>query len=168
MILLKHWNIIVDAPGRLFDDVGDGLFGLFVDEGNLTLRDLLQSHSATLEARRFVVPVDAFGVQQVVFVGCFLAHHFFVGIVGTSQHRERVACCILLPPDEVVHHFGAAWNHEYTSIEHRRRVRRRVSFVEHRCIGTPFFIEVPKPVTLMTPSEKDEFIEVILKALEGK
>jgi hypothetical protein len=32
----------------------------------------------------------------------------------------------------------------------------------------PFFIEVPKPVTLMTPSEKDEFIEEILKALEGK
>ena len=32
----------------------------------------------------------------------------------------------------------------------------------------PFFIEVPKPVTLMTPSEKDEFIEEILRALEGK
>lgn len=34
--------------------------------------------------------------------------------------------------------------------------------------GAPFFIEVPKPVNLMTPSEKDEFIEEILKALEGK
>ena len=32
----------------------------------------------------------------------------------------------------------------------------------------PFFIEVPKPVNLMTPSEKDEFIEEILRALEGK
>ena len=34
--------------------------------------------------------------------------------------------------------------------------------------SNPFFIEVPKPVTLMTPSEKDEFIEEILKALEDK
>ena len=34
--------------------------------------------------------------------------------------------------------------------------------------SNPFFIEVPKPVNLMTPSEKDEFIEEILKALEGK
>jgi len=34
--------------------------------------------------------------------------------------------------------------------------------------GAPVFIEVPKPVNLMTPSEKDEFIEEILKALEGK
>ena len=33
---------------------------------------------------------------------------------------------------------------------------------------TPVFIEVPKPVNLMTSSEKDEFIEEILKALEGK
>jgi hypothetical protein len=34
--------------------------------------------------------------------------------------------------------------------------------------STPAFIEVTKPVNLMTPSEKDEFIEEILKALEGK
>lgn len=34
--------------------------------------------------------------------------------------------------------------------------------------GAPVFIEVPKPVNLMTPSEKDEFIEEILKALESK
>jgi hypothetical protein len=33
--------------------------------------------------------------------------------------------------------------------------------------GAPVFIEVPKPVNLMTPSEKDEFIEEILKAVEG-
>jgi hypothetical protein len=33
---------------------------------------------------------------------------------------------------------------------------------------TPVFIEVPKPVKLMTSSEKDEFIEEILAALEGK
>ena len=39
---------------------------------------------------------------------------------------------------------------------------------ENQMSSTPFFIEVPKPVTLMTPSEKDEFIEVILKAMEGK
>jgi hypothetical protein len=39
---------------------------------------------------------------------------------------------------------------------------------ENQMSSTPFFIEVPKPVTLMTPSEKDEFIEEILKALEGK
>ena len=39
---------------------------------------------------------------------------------------------------------------------------------ENQMSITPFLIEVPKPVTLMTPSEKDEFIEVILKALEGK
>ena len=38
---------------------------------------------------------------------------------------------------------------------------------ENQMSSTPFFIEVPKPVTLMTPSEKDEFIEEILKALEG-
>jgi len=39
---------------------------------------------------------------------------------------------------------------------------------ETQMSSTPFFIEVPKQVTLMTPSEKDEFIEEILKALEGK
>ena len=39
---------------------------------------------------------------------------------------------------------------------------------ENQMSSTPFFIEVPKPVTLMTPSEKDEFIEEILKAMEGK
>jgi len=39
---------------------------------------------------------------------------------------------------------------------------------ENQASSTPVFIEVPKPVNLMTPSEKDEFIEEILKALEGK
>ena len=39
---------------------------------------------------------------------------------------------------------------------------------ESQTSSNPFFIEVPKPVTLMTPSEKDEFIEEILRALEGK
>jgi hypothetical protein len=39
---------------------------------------------------------------------------------------------------------------------------------ESQTSSNPFFIEVPKPVTLMTPSEKDEFIEEILKALEDK
>jgi hypothetical protein len=39
---------------------------------------------------------------------------------------------------------------------------------ENQTSSTPFFIEVPKPVNLMTPSEKDEFIKEILKALEGK
>jgi hypothetical protein len=39
---------------------------------------------------------------------------------------------------------------------------------EDQAIGTPVFIEVPKPVNLMTQSEKDEFIEEILEALEGK
>ena len=34
--------------------------------------------------------------------------------------------------------------------------------------SAPVFIEVLKPVNLMTPSEKDDFIEEILKALEGK
>ncbi len=34
--------------------------------------------------------------------------------------------------------------------------------------GAPLFIEVPMPVNFMTSSEKDEFIEEILKALEGK
>jgi vacuolar-type H+-ATPase subunit F/Vma7 len=39
---------------------------------------------------------------------------------------------------------------------------------ENQMSITPFLIEVPKPVALMTPSEKDEFIEEILKALESK
>jgi vacuolar-type H+-ATPase subunit F/Vma7 len=39
---------------------------------------------------------------------------------------------------------------------------------ENQVSSTPVFIEVPKPVNLMTPSEKEEFIEEILKALEGK
>ena len=39
---------------------------------------------------------------------------------------------------------------------------------ENQASSNPFFVEVPKPVTLMTASEKDEFIEEILKALEGK
>jgi len=39
---------------------------------------------------------------------------------------------------------------------------------ENQASGNPFFIEVPKPVTLMTAFEKDEFIDEILKALEGK
>jgi len=39
---------------------------------------------------------------------------------------------------------------------------------EDQAIGTPVFIEVPKPVNSMTQSEKDEFIEEILEALEGK
>ena len=39
---------------------------------------------------------------------------------------------------------------------------------ENEGSSNPFFIEVPKPVNLMTPSEKDEFIKEILKALEGK
>ena len=39
---------------------------------------------------------------------------------------------------------------------------------ENQASSNPFFIEVPKPVTLMTASEKNEFIEEILKALEGK
>ena len=39
---------------------------------------------------------------------------------------------------------------------------------ENQASSTPVFIEVPKPVNLMTPSEKDEFIEEILAALEGK
>ena len=34
--------------------------------------------------------------------------------------------------------------------------------------SAPVFIEVLKPFNLMTPSEKDDFIEEILKALEGK
>jgi hypothetical protein len=39
---------------------------------------------------------------------------------------------------------------------------------ENQGSGTPVFIEVPKPVKSMTSSEKDEFIEEILNALEGK
>ena len=39
---------------------------------------------------------------------------------------------------------------------------------ENQVSSDPLFIEVPKPVNLMTPSEKAEFIEEILKALEGK
>jgi hypothetical protein len=39
---------------------------------------------------------------------------------------------------------------------------------ENEASSHPLLIEVPKPVNLMTPSEKDEFIEEILKALEGK
>lgn len=39
---------------------------------------------------------------------------------------------------------------------------------ENQASSNPFFIEVPKPITLMTPAEKDEFIEEILKAFEGK
>jgi hypothetical protein len=39
---------------------------------------------------------------------------------------------------------------------------------ENQAISTPVFIEVAKPVNLMTSSEKDEFIEEILEALEGK
>lgn len=39
---------------------------------------------------------------------------------------------------------------------------------ENQGSSVPVFIEVPQPVNLMTPSEKDEFIEEILKALEGK
>jgi hypothetical protein len=39
---------------------------------------------------------------------------------------------------------------------------------ENQAISTPVFIEVAKPVNLMTQSETDEFIKEILKALEGK
>jgi len=39
---------------------------------------------------------------------------------------------------------------------------------ENQASSDPFFIEVPKAVTLMTAAEKDEFIEEILQALEGK
>jgi hypothetical protein len=39
---------------------------------------------------------------------------------------------------------------------------------ENQVSSDPLFIEVPKPVKFMTPSEKDEFIEEILAALEGK
>jgi len=39
---------------------------------------------------------------------------------------------------------------------------------ENQMSSDPLFIEVPKPVKFMTPSEKDEFIEVNLEALEEK
>lgn len=39
---------------------------------------------------------------------------------------------------------------------------------ENQVSSDPLFIEVPKQVNLMTPSEKDEFIDEILAALEGK
>ena len=39
---------------------------------------------------------------------------------------------------------------------------------ENQASNGPFFIEVPTPITLMTPSEMDEFVEEILKALEGE
>ena len=39
---------------------------------------------------------------------------------------------------------------------------------ENQVSSDPLFIEVPKPVNLMTPAEKDEFIDEILAALEGK
>lgn len=34
--------------------------------------------------------------------------------------------------------------------------------------SNPVFIEVPKPVNSMTPTEKEDFIEEILKAIEGQ
>lgn len=39
---------------------------------------------------------------------------------------------------------------------------------ENQASSDPFFIEVPTPITSMTPSEMDEFVEEILKALEGE
>lgn len=39
---------------------------------------------------------------------------------------------------------------------------------ENLASSDPFFIEVPTPITSMTPSEMDEFVEDILKALEGE
>ena len=39
---------------------------------------------------------------------------------------------------------------------------------ENQVSSDPLFIEVPMPVRLMTPFEKDECIEEILEALEGK
>ena len=39
---------------------------------------------------------------------------------------------------------------------------------ENQASSAPFFIEVPKSITSMTPFEKDEFIKEILKAFEGK
>lgn len=39
---------------------------------------------------------------------------------------------------------------------------------ENQGSSTPLFIEVPRPVNLMTQSEKDDFIEEILNALENK
>jgi hypothetical protein len=38
---------------------------------------------------------------------------------------------------------------------------------ENQASSAAVFMEVPKPVNLMTPSEKNDFIEEILKALEG-
>ena len=34
--------------------------------------------------------------------------------------------------------------------------------------SNPVFIEVPKPVNSMTASEKNDFVEEILKAIEGQ
>ena len=34
--------------------------------------------------------------------------------------------------------------------------------------GNPVFIEVPKPVNSMTATEKNDFVEEILKAIEGQ
>jgi hypothetical protein len=34
--------------------------------------------------------------------------------------------------------------------------------------GNPVFIEVPKPVKSMSASEKDDFVEEILNAIEGQ
>jgi hypothetical protein len=34
--------------------------------------------------------------------------------------------------------------------------------------NNPVFIEVPKPISSMSAAEKDEFIEEILKAIEGQ
>jgi len=39
---------------------------------------------------------------------------------------------------------------------------------ETEASSNPVFIEVPKPVSLMTPSEKYKFIEEIIRALEEK
>jgi hypothetical protein len=39
---------------------------------------------------------------------------------------------------------------------------------ENQVSSGPIFIEVPKPVKFVTPSEKDEYIEEILEALEEK
>ena len=34
--------------------------------------------------------------------------------------------------------------------------------------SNPVFIEVPKPVNSMTATEKEDFVEEILKAIEGQ
>ena len=34
--------------------------------------------------------------------------------------------------------------------------------------GNPVFIEVPKPVKSMSETEKNDFVEEILKAIEGQ